>query len=398
MIVSEITPSLGRVGEGTLFEDIRPYTDEEIPAAMNRIAGSTSFPLLASYVFPDRNIDDVRREVRSYKTIHDFQMGMMYWANRKIIKDSTASFACGGMENIGALTQNAHLYVSNHRDIMLDAALFQNVLVDNGHDTTEITFGANLMQGQIVIDIGKSNKMFKVARPGGSVREFYRSSLLLSEYMRHVITEKQHSVWIAQRNGRTKDGKDRTDQGIIKMLCMSHSDDKVMAIADLNIVPVSVSYEWEPCDILKTVELYERQFGPYIKKPGEDLNSILTGITQYKGNVHFEVCKPLSLDELNEFSDLTSVEFHKAVANLLDQRICSSYHLYPNNYIAHDILYGNRKYSAMYSSEERDAFVHRMNKLQKYEDECDMDKLYEIFLGIYANPVTLPIPPQGREL
>ena len=373
------------------FSEIRPYTDNEIPAAMDRIAGSTSFPLVASYVFPDRSIDDVRREVRSYKTIHDFQMGIMYWANRKIIQDSTASFTCGGIENISSNTHhptaNAHLYVSNHRDIMLDAALFQNVLVDNGADTTEITFGANLMQGQIVIDIGKSNKMFKVARPGGSVREFYKSSLLLSEYMRHVITEKHHSVWIAQRNGRTKDGKDRTDQGIIKMLCMSHSDDKVMAIADLNIVPVSVSYEWESCDILKTVELYERQFGPYIKKPGEDLNSILTGITQYKGNVHFEVCKPLALDELNEFSDLTSVEFHKAVANLLDQRICSSYHLYPNNYIAHDILYGNRKYSAMYSSKEKDAFMHRMNKLQKYEEECDMDKLYEIFLGIYANPV-----------
>ena len=373
------------------FSEIRPYMDDEIPAAMDRIAGSTSFPLVASYVFPDRNIDDVRREVRSYKTIHDFQMGIMYWANRKIIQDSTASFTCGGIENISSNTHppisNAHLYVSNHRDIMLDAALFQNVLVDNGADTTEITFGANLMQGQIVIDIGKSNKMFKVARPGGSVREFYKSSLLLSEYMRHVITEKHHSVWIAQRNGRTKDGKDRTDQGIIKMLCMSHSDDKVMAIADLNIVPVSVSYEWESCDILKTVELYERQFGPYIKKPGEDLNSILTGITQYKGNVHFEVCKPLALDELNEFSDLTSVEFHKAVANLLDQRICSSYHLYPNNYIAHDILYGNRKYSAMYSSKEKDAFMHRMNKLQKYEEECDMDKLYEIFLGIYANPV-----------
>lgn len=376
------------------FGEIRPYTDDEISAAMDRIAGSTSFPLLASYVFPDRNIDDVRSEVRSYKTIHDFQMGIMYWANRKIIKDSTASFTCGGMENVrpsalntSSSIQNAYLYVSNHRDIMLDAALFQNVLVDNGHDTTEITFGANLMQGQIVIDIGKSNKMFKVARPGGSVREFYKSSLLLSEYMRHVITEKYQSVWIAQRNGRTKDGKDRTDQGIIKMLCMSRSDDKVRAIADLNIVPVSVSYEWESCDILKTVELYERQFGPYIKKPGEDLNSILTGITQYKGNVHFEVCKPLRFEELNEFSDLTSVEFHKAVANLLDQRICSSYHLYPNNYIAHDILYGNKKYSDMYSSEEKDAFMHRMNKLQKYEEECDMDKLYEIFLGIYANPV-----------
>ncbi len=391
------------LGDGGAFEEIRPYTDDEIPAAMDRIAGSTSFPLLASYVFPDRNLDDVRKEVRSYKTIHDFQMGIMYWANRKIIKDSTASFTCGGMENIGSSTlnskpstlnsnthhpsPNAHLYVSNHRDIMLDAALFQNVLVDNGHDTTEITFGANLMQGQIVIDIGKSNKMFKVARPGGSVREFYKSSLLLSEYIRYVITEKHHSVWIAQRNGRTKDGKDRTDQGIIKMLCMSNSDDKVKAIADLNIVPVSVSYEWESCDILKTVELYERQFGPYIKKPGEDLNSILTGITQYKGNVHFEVCKPLSFEELNEFSDLTSVDFHKAVANLLDQRICSSYHLYPNNYIAHDILYGNKKYADMYSSEEKEAFMHRMNKLLKYEEECDMDKLCEIFLGIYANPV-----------
>ena len=380
--------------EDNKFEEIRPYTDDEISAAMDRIAGSTSFPLLASYVFPDRNIEDVRNEVRSYKTIHDFQMGIMYWANRKIIKDSTVSFTCGGMENIDPSTPNTHhpspnayLYVSNHRDIMLDAALFQNVLVDNGHDTTEITFGANLMQGQIVIDIGKSNKMFKVARPGGSVREFYKSSLLLSEYMRHVITEKHHSVWIAQRNGRTKDGKDRTDQGIIKMLCMSHSDDKVRAIADLNIVPVSVSYEWESCDILKTVELYERQFGPYIKKPGEDLNSIITGITQYKGNVHFEVCKPLCFDELNEFSDLTSVDFHKAVANLLDQRICSSYHLYPNNYIAHDILYGNKKYADMYSSEEKEAFIHRMNKLLKYEEECDMDKLCEIFLGIYANPV-----------
>ena len=135
--------------ENNKFEEIRPYTDDEISAAMDRIAGSTSFPLLASYVFPDRNIDDVRREVRSYKTIHDFQMGIMYWANRKIIKDSTASFTCGGMENISP--SSSHLYVSNHRDIMLDAALFQNVLVDNGHDTTEITFGANLMQGQIVI-------------------------------------------------------------------------------------------------------------------------------------------------------------------------------------------------------------------------------------------------------
>lgn len=367
------------------FEDIRPYREEEIPAAMKRIAASTSFALLASYVFPDRTIDDVRKEVCSYKSIHDFQMGIMYWANRKIIENSITAFSCNGLDNVSP--DKCWLYVSNHRDIMLDASLLQNALVDNGHDTSEITFGANLMQGQVVIDIGKSNKMFKVARPGGSVREFYKSSLLLSEYIHHVITEKHQSVWIAQRNGRTKDGRDRTDQGIIKMFGMSRSDDKVNALAELNIVPVSVSYEWESCDILKTVELYERSLGPYIKKPGEDLNSILTGVTQHKGRVHFEVCKPLTYDELNQFSHLTSAEFHKAVAALIDQRICSAYHLYPNNYIAHDLLFGNRKYADRYTSDEKDAFLQRMNRLAKYEEECDVDRLYDIFLGIYANPV-----------
>ena len=177
------------------------------------------------------------------------------------------------------------MYLSNHRDIMLDASLLQNALLMNGFDTTEITFGANLMQGQLVIDIGKSNKMFRVERPGGSIREFYKASMHLSEYIRHTIVEKKQSVWIAQRNGRTKDGKDRTDQGIINMFRMS-SEGKSTSLSQLNLLPVSVSYEWEPCDILKTLELYAKRQGPYLKKPGEDLNSILTGILQPKGRVH----------------------------------------------------------------------------------------------------------------
>lgn len=368
------------------FDDIRPYYNDEIPAAMQRITEATSFPLLASYVFPDRNIDDVRREMLQYKTIRDFQLGIMYWANKQILKTSSTDFTYSGLEYISH--DKNYLYVSNHRDIMLDASLLQDALIDSHYDTCEITFGANLMQGQVVIDVGKSNKMFRVERPGGSIKEFYKSSLHLSDYIRTTLIEKKQSVWIAQRNGRTKDGIDRTDQGIIKMFGMSRTDDKVESLAELNIVPVAVSYEWESCDILKTIELYERQRGPYIKKPGEDLNSILTGITQPKGKIHIECCKPITREDLLPFSDCTSGDFHKQVANLIDQRICSAYRLFSNNYIAHDIRYGNKQYAENYTLEEEKAFRERMRKLfARYAEECDIEALADIFLGIYANPV-----------
>jgi len=368
------------------FDDIRPYYEEEIPAAMQRITENASFPLLASYVFPDRSIDDVRREMRGYRTIREFQTGVMYFANKQIIKKSSTNFTYGGIEHLSHDTQ--YLFVSNHRDIMLDASLLQNVLLDNDFDTSEITFGANLMQGEVVIDVGKSNKMFKVERPGGSIKEFYKASHHLSDYIRTALTEKKQSVWIAQRNGRTKDGVDRTDQGIIKMFGMSRSDDKIESLAELNIAPVAVSYEWESCDVLKTIELYERQHGPYIKKPGEDLNSILTGITQPKGHIHFEICKPITREDLMQFDGSTSGDYHKQVANLLDQRICSAYRLTPNNYIAHDLRYANKQFASEYTAEQLQIFKDRLNTfLARYAEECDVEALADIFLGIYANPV-----------
>lgn len=368
------------------FDDIRPYYEEEIPAAMKRITEATSFPLLASYVFPERCISDVRNEMLQYKTIKDFQMGVMYHANKQIIKKSSTAFTYAGLENLSH--DKNYLFVSNHRDIMLDASLMQNVLTENGFDTSEITFGANLMRGQVVIDVGKSNKMFRVERPGGSIKEFYRASLHLSDYIRTTLTEKNQSVWIAQRNGRTKDGIDRTDQGIIKMFGMSRCDDKIESLAELNILPVAVSYEWESCDILKTIELYERQHGPYIKKPGEDLNSILTGITQPKGRIHIEFCKQITREDLLQFDDCTLNEYHKKVANLMDKRICSAYRLTPNNYIAHDLRYAKQQYVDKYTQQEKETFVNRMKSLfAQYSEESDIEALTDIFLGIYANPI-----------
>ena len=367
------------------FDDIRPYYDKEIPAAMQRIASSTSFPLLASYVYPDRSIKEVREQIRSYKTIRDFQHEIMVLVNERTIEYSITDFTTHGIEKLDP--KKKYLFVSNHRDIMLDSSLMQYELVRHGHETSEITFGANLMQGQLVIDIGKSNKMFRVERPGGSARDFYHASMHLSEYIRHTITEKHDSVWIAQRNGRTKDGCDRTDQGIIKMFGMSGNGSKVDALAELKIVPVAVSYEWEPCDILKAIELYERQSGPYIKKPGEDLNSILTGITQRKGRVHIEFCDQITRADLMRLDHLTINEYNRQVAALLDRRICSAYQLTPNNYIAHDIRYGTHNYADRYTQQEFDAFTKYMQKLAKYDEDCNIEQLVDIFLGIYANPV-----------
>ena len=308
----------------------------------------------------------------------------MWNVNEQIIARSTTEFSGSGLEKLSR--DKRYLYVSNHRDIVLDACLLQYFLVKNGFETTEITFGANLMQHPVVIDAGKSNKMFRVERPGGDLKEFYRASMHLSEYIRYTIKEKGESIWIAQRNGRTKNGIDATDQGIIKMFCMSEPKDKIKALADLNIVPVSVSYEWESCDILKALELYESQNRPYTKKPGEDLNSILTGILQPKGRVHFQICDPITERDLSAYENQTNNEYHRSVAALIDKRINRAYRLYPNNYIAHDLLYGNTKYRSKYTDEEFQAFVNHLSELDEY-DTCDIERLKEIFISIYANPV-----------
>ena len=368
------------------FESMRPYRDEEIPAAMQRIADSTFFPLLASYVFPESDLATVKEAVKAIRTTDQFQAQVMYHVNAQVIRRTMTEFTYGGIGHLSP--SERYLFIGNHRDIVLDSSLMQYVLFQNGHETSEITFGANLMQNQLIIDIGKANKMFKVERPGTDMRQFYQSSLRLSEYIRHTICHKHRSVWIAQRNGRTKDGKDSTDQGIIKMLGMSGGRNKADAIARLRIAPVAISYEWEPCDILKTLELYEKQkAGCYVKKPGEDVNSILTGFAQAKGRVHMEFCEPLKEDELAAIDPSAPGGFNRAVANLIDRRICKAYRLFPNNYIAHDMRSGKREFASLYTRAQEAAFENRLKTLEQYRENCDTAILSNILTGIYANPV-----------
>ena len=366
----------------TNFDDIRPYYPEEIPAATQRLANSEAIPAIAHFL--GRSPEMLRERIRGIKTISEFQLGLLRDVIEILLKKTTTGLEWSGIENISK--KKPYLFVSNHRDIVLDAMFLQYILCDVGHNTCQITFGSNLMSHPFVIDFGKVNKMFRTER-GGSPKEFYNSMLHMSEYMRHVITEKHESVWIAQRNGRTKDGIDATDPAIIKMFGMSRRDDRVASLAELNIVPVAVSYEWESCDKLKTLELYlTKKNGHYEKKPGEDLNSILTGIMQFKGHVHFHVCPRVTEADLMALNDCPSAEFYRRVAELMDSRINPNFYLNPNNYIAHDLRSGTTTYATHYTDEQKAAFVKYMEWMNEYPD-FDREELKAIFLGIYANPV-----------
>lgn len=359
------------------FDDIRPFYNWEMHDAMRRIADNATLKPVASYVFPDRDFEELRAHIGAIDTHDAFLKEIMHPAIRQIIHKTCSSFSYDGLEKIG--TDEPCLFVSNHRDIMLDASLLLVALVENGYDVPEITFGANLMKGDFVIDVGKANKMFRVERPSGNIREFYKSSEHVSDYIRNTIVNKKKSIWIAQRNGRTKDGRDRTDQGIVRMFAMSgNPSDPVRSVASLNIVPVSLSYEWEPCDLLKAVELYKSRKGPYVKKENEDLNSIVTGVMQRKGAVHIHVCDKISEEELEKLYAGKPNAFFKAVASLIDKRICSAYRLYPNNYIASDIKSGTSEFSEKYTGQERRQFVEHLSQAGEYSD---------IILDIYANPV-----------
>lgn len=367
------------------FDDIRPYREEEIPAAMQRMADSPRLRSILSLVFPGSDMEMLCEKVRHITSSDQFQADIMVGVVENLVRQTATGLEWSGMEHIPE--HKAYLFVSNHRDIVLDAMFLQYILLTSGYHTSQIAFGNNLMFDQFVVDFWKSNKMFQTVR-GGSPRELFNQFVCVSQYIRHVITEAHESVWIAQRNGRTKDGNDLTDPALIKMFGMSCQDDKVASLAALNIVPMAVSYEWESCDKLKTLELYSRRMngGHYEKKPGEDLNSIMTGLEQQKGLIHIHFCEPVSFDDINQFKDCQPSAFYRNIAALIDQRIKSSYKLSANNFIASDLRSGEQRYEQYYTTLQKERFLQYMAWIDGCKD-ADHDALRAIFLEIYANPV-----------
>ncbi|MDR1225317.1 MAG: acyltransferase [Prevotellaceae bacterium] len=366
-----------------IYNDYRPYNDNEVPAAVQRIAQDALFPEIAKFLFPEVDANSFLENFKQIKNIDDFQAKIMYPVIRKVTDLTVKLLSHSGVEQLN--NRKKYMFISNHRDIALDAFFLNMILFENGIKTSEITFGSNLMQPQIVVDIGKINKMFKIIR-GGTAREIFINSLNVSKYMRYTITQKSESAWIAQRNGRTKDGNDKTEIAVLKMFAMSSKKPFAENLAELNITPVAVSYEYEPCDFLKTRELYISRRQKYEKSPMEDLNSILHGIKQCKGNTHFTICPTITGEELESCEKLPRSEQFKALAEIIDRRIYAGYKLLKTNYIAHDFLHNQSEFSNMYTPEDRKRFIEYMSCGLSIIDG-DKDELQAAFLEIYANPV-----------
>ena len=336
-----------------MFENTRPYNDTEVPDAVKRIVNNSSFSFIINYLFPNIDLKAFKEKFLTIKTVAQFQDMVMRDAIWSIVKKTSEGLTYDGFESLK--DGRNRMFISNHRDILLDAALLQILLIQNGLDTSEITFGSNLMQGDLVIDIGKINKMFKIER-GGNIRTFYKNSLEVSRYMRYAITQKKQSVWIAQRNGRTKNGDDKTEIGVLKMFSLSSDKPFIENLAELNITPISISYEFEPCAFQKASELLISKYQKYIKAPNEDLESIIHGITQPKGHINLVICKDISLEDFENSDKFEKNDKLLHLASIIDKRIIGNYKLFANNYIAFDILNDTKKYSDFYTSGQKKFF------------------------------------------
>ena len=366
------------------FEDIRPYYNDEAREVMFRLIEDPIFFKLVNYLWPKMLMEEVREKADKVFSNLDFQLQFMHAAIRTIVAETSTGLTSSGFEHLDK--NESYLFIANHRDILLDSAILQILLVENNFSTSEITFGNNLMDKGFITEFGKLNRMFPVLREGTS-KELYEISRKLSSYIRHTLVDKKTSVWIAQRNGRTKDGFDMTQTGLLKMLNISGADSFEKNYAQLKIVPLTISYEYEPCDALKAEELYLSSLHTkYQKSQGEDLNSIITGIKQNKGRIHLTVGKPI-INELNLFENSNDNERIKKLANLIDRQIYNDYKLWPVNYIAADLVDKSYKYEDKYTSEEKELFVNYVSQsLAKMEG--DKDSLTQQFLKIYSNPVS----------
>ena len=366
-----------------IFSDIRPYNNDEVPSAVARMIEHPHFQRALDYLFTKEEQPIIFEELSTVSTNFEFQKLFMYRAIKRIMEKSSDGLS---VENVESLMKNGpSVFVANHRDILLDSAILQVVLVDNGLETSEITFGSNLMVSDFVVDFGKTNRMFTVYREG-SPREMLENSKRLSGYMHHTITDKKISAWIAQRKGRTKDGLDKTDSTVLKMLTTYDRKNPLEAFKQINILPVITSYEWEPCDLMKLRELYLSKVGKYEKQPGEDLNSVLHGITQPKGRVHMAFGKSVNefLEENQQGLDKHNI--HTEVACFIDSQVYKYYKIFPNQYWAFDQLHHTEAYKAEYNLEVEHQMLERIEELYKIVG-CSNEELKTMFLQLYANPL-----------
>lgn len=361
------------------FKDISPYSDEDVQQVLPRMVQDPGFLKLAQSINPNITQELLMAQVDHVNTILGFQKQFITPIVDSVLHKSIDKLTFSGLNRLNK--EDTYLFISNHRDIILDSTLLNYILIKNGFNSTQMAIGDNLLLQPWITDFFKLNKSFIVKRglPG---RELLKASKTLSQYIYHTLKEKQESIWIAQREGRTKDGHDETQAGILKMFAMAASKEFRERILSLNIVPIALSYQYEPCDKLKAKEVYKREKGTFKKGPKSDLFSMLTGIRQQKGNVHIEIGKPLN-DQISDFDkDMQKNDFFKAVTDLIDENIYKLYKLWNTNYIAWDLQNNSSRYAEHYSNQEKEKFIEYLDKLSETAPQ-----IRDYLLTIYAGPV-----------
>ncbi|VBB48127.1 conserved hypothetical protein [uncultured Paludibacter sp.] len=370
------------------FEAIRAFEPKDVPAAMERLCNEKQFMKVVSTLFPLMPKEMLKQKMLSFKKSRDLQDQMVLPFLQYLEANMTTGIDFNGLENID-VSKN-YLYISNHRDIILDSAFLGGKFIENGLDTMEIAIGDNLLALPWIEDLVRVNKSFLVLR-GLTPHEMLESSKRLSSYIRYTLTEKGQSVWIAQREGRAKDSDDRTQESLIKMFGMSGNGTLAENLKELNICPISISYEYDPCDFLKAKEFQQKRDNPeYKKSPQDDLINMQTGVMGYKGKVVYYIAGTIS-DELNKVSAQTKVKNEQAelVAKLIDRQIHKNYRIFANNKIAYDMFTGEKRFEKEYSDTEKNKFEEYLDKqIRKIDIENkDRDFLHTKMLEMYANPL-----------
>lgn len=365
------------------FDAIRPYYDAEVNQALQNAVNHPIMKAMMNFTFPDVEEEVWQNQLRRTHSIRDFQCNFIYEAIQKVVQKSSDGLTTSGFEKLEPNT--SYLFISNHRDIILDTSLLNIALFDHGLVMTASAIGDNLVKKDFLRSLSRLNRNFVVQR-GLPPRELLQSSQLMSEYIEQLLLRENRSVWIAQREGRTKDGNDATHTGVLKMLAMaSGKRDVIDYFKEIKIVPISISYEYDPTDALKMPQLMaEANQETYIKGSNEDFNNIISGIIGQKKGIHIHVGDILEneLDHIKQENSNTAKQI-QALTQVIDESILKFYKLWPTNFIAYDVLHETNKFSDKYTEQEKSLFLRRL----EMRIDGKNDQMKESFLAMYANPV-----------
>ena len=369
------------------YDDIRPFTPEELPGVFDELSADPEFRAVINKVYPGVPFEAIMQKAQSCKTLLDFQKAFSYGFMKQMIDEHTdgTDIDFNGLDKNGNYT-----FMSNHRDIVLDSGFLSKLLIDNGFSTTvEIAIGNNLFVSPWIKHLVRLNKSFVVKRDLHG-RAKLLASQQLSGYMHFTIKEKKENIWIAQRQGRSKDSNDLTQDSLLKMFRLGGTGTIIERLQQLHIVPTSISYEYDPCDYLKAKEFQlKRDYPDYKKTMADDLESMQTGILGYKGRVHYQLaaCMDEWLGTLDGKQHKT--ELYPIISSHIDREIHCNYRLYANNYIAYDKLNKCSRFANLYSKEEEERFEHYLKQqISKIKlPNPDLDYLEYCILTMYTNPL-----------